>query len=366
MASEPSHHPLEAVMGEYIALFEGSWKDKTKVHYQAAFRRLTDWLATAGRPTSTESLDFRSLLEFVNHLRGQRVVRGVWRGDSEEAARRRRDSSAPAMSLNSINSTMRSIRSLALWARDENLLDENPFARKYRRGKGHPLLPEEQSAPKSATGDDLRALVKGCAGTAPIDLRDQAIVALMLSTGARNGSVRLLRLEDVDLTRNTISFLHAKGNKSFVVALQPETKATLIRYLNRARKRLLPRYPVRGFERISAGPDPGWLFLASDNGYGKGEPLTTNGLSQMLNRRYHAGAGAIAHFGSHRIRHAIGTILANNGVGLEEIRQYYAHSSTDTTKIYAVHSPEALGRIVGTALRDSGVIGQETRRRRTA
>jgi site-specific recombinase XerD len=188
----------------------------------------------------------------------------------------------------------------------------------------------------------------------------------MLTTGVRNSSVRLLRLEDVDFERNCLTFRHGKKDKTLVVALQSATKAALLRYVNRARKRLLARYPVRGFESITAGRDSGYVFLASDSGYGKGEPLTTNGLSQMLNRRYHQGGGTIAHFGSHRIRHAIGTALANNGMGVVEVGRVLGHSSTDVTKRYANQTYDVLGRMVGETLQRAGVITTSARRRRGA
>jgi integrase len=366
MKGETEYLPLSSIMAEYVAIFEGNWRKATRRKYEDDFRRLVEWLESQGLPATTEALDFGTLLKFVGHLKERPATHGVWRGDVEAAAQAQRRGITPKpLSLNSINTYMRSIKSLCLWARDQGIIDANPFGRQHRRSKSHPLLPTEETPPKGATLDDLRALERGCAGSAPIDLRDQAIVSVMKTTGARNSSVRLVRLDDVDFDRNVISFKLAKGNKSFDIALQPETKASLLRYVNRARKRLLPRYPVRGFESVAVGPDPGWLFVASDSGYGKGEPLTVNGLSEMLNRRYHAGGGTIPHFGSHRIRHGVGTLLANNGMGVDEVSRYYAHSSTEVTKRYAQQTTGALGRTAGDALRRAGLL-EQTGRRRTA
>lgn len=366
MKGETKHLLLADVMAEYVAIFEGDWKPATKRKYEDDFRRLRDWIGSQGLPATTEALDFGTLLRFVGHLKDQPAVRGIWRGDAAAAARARRNGTLRTLSLNSVNAYMRSIKSLCLWARDQGIIDTNPFGRMYRRSRSHPLLPTEETPPKGATLDDLRALERGCSGSAPIDLRDQAIVSVLKTTGARNSSVRLLRLDDIDYDRNVISFKRAKGNKTFDVALQPGTKAALLRYISRARKRLLPRYPVRGFESVAVGPDPGWLFVASDSGYGKGEPLTVNGLSQALNRRYHAGGGTIPHFGSHRIRHAVGTLLANNGMGVDEVSRYLAHSSTEVTKRYAQQTTGALGQAAGEALRRAGLTDQAVRRRRAS
>lgn len=363
MKGKPTYLPLAAAFAEYQALFEGDWKPKTREKYTADFKRLVDWLRDTGRPTTTESLDFPTLLAFVGYLKTKPAAAGIWRGDSEAVKRAARDQARKSLSLNSVNAYMRSIKSVVLWARDQGIIDSNPFGRMHRRGKSHPLLPSEETPAKGATVDDLRRLERGCAGSAAIDLRDQAIVSVMKTTGARNSSVRLLRLDDIDYDRSVITFKRGKGNKTFELALQPETKAALLRYVNRARKRLMTRYPVRGFESVAVGPDSDWLFLASDSGYGKGEPLKVSGLSSMLNRRYHAGGGTLATFGSHRIRHAVGTRLVNNGMGVDEVSRYLAHSSTEVTKRYAQQTTGALGQAAGEALKLAGLLDGARRRR---
>jgi hypothetical protein len=98
MAAKPTETPLEAVMAEYTANLSAGWKPKTKVHYQANFTTLLNWLRETGRPTTSASLDFRTLLEFGNHLRSQPAARGVWRGDHAAVARARRESFAPRIS----------------------------------------------------------------------------------------------------------------------------------------------------------------------------------------------------------------------------------------------------------------------------
>ncbi|MGK2849700.1 MAG: tyrosine-type recombinase/integrase [Candidatus Limnocylindrales bacterium] len=354
---------LSDLMSEYVALFEGGWKPVTKRKYQDDFDRLLRWIASEGLPATTQALDFSTLLKFVGHLKMQPVTRGIWRGDGADTSRPRRESHARTLSLNSVNAYMRSIKSLCLWAHDDGVIGVNPFGRAYRRSKHHPLLPTEETPAKGAELDDLLALERGCVGSQPIDLRDQAMVSVLKTTGARNSSVRLLRLDDIDLERNLITMKRGKGNKTFDIVIQPETKAALIRYISRARKRLLPRYPVRGFESITCGPDEGWLFIASDSGYGSGQPLTVSGLSQMVNRRYHAGGGTLPRFGSHRIRHGVGTLLANNGMGVDEVSRYYAHSSTEVTKRYAQQTTGSLGEAAGEALRRAGLINDSGRRR---
>src|SRR5665811_1329098 len=111
--------------------------------------------------------------------------------------------------------------------------------RSRRRAALNPLLPAEETPTKSATLADLQALEHGCHGDRPLDLRDRAIVSILKTTAARNSGVRLLRLEDLDFERALIRFRRGKGGKSLDVALQPETRAALLAYLDRGRPTLV-------------------------------------------------------------------------------------------------------------------------------
>ena len=102
----------------------------------------------------------------------------------------------------------------------------------------------ETSAPSGAGADQMlpaRTYGQLAKGRARVDWRRQP--------AARNSSVRLLRLGDVDFERAVIRFRRAKGGKTLELALQPRTAATLLTYLKRARadflSRSLPRLTIR-------------------------------------------------------------------------------------------------------------------------
>ena len=137
--------------------------------------------------------------------------------------------------MRGVNAYVRPIRSLAIWLVDEGLLAANPFRRSRRRAALNPLLPSEETPTKSATLDDLQALERGCVGEEPLDLRGAAIVSILGTTAARNSSVRLLRVGDVDFERPVIRFRRAKGGKTLELALQPGTATVLLAYLDHGR-----------------------------------------------------------------------------------------------------------------------------------
>jgi integrase/recombinase XerD len=159
------------------------------------------------------------------------------RGSVDALARALAAGSSETLSLNSINAYIRPLRSLAIWLADEGIVARNPFRRTHGRAANKPLLPSADTPTKSATLDDLRTLERGCAGDAPRDLRDRAIVAILVTTAARNSSVRLLRTDDVDVEREVIRFRRAKGGKTLEVALHPTAAAAVEDYLARGRPR---------------------------------------------------------------------------------------------------------------------------------
>lgn len=360
MTVSATPEPMDAAIAEYFATFETSWKEKTRQKYEAELRSLCEWLTASGRPLTTASLDFANLLQYVAYLKEKPVARGVWRGD---AAAREAATDLSRRSLNSVNSSMRAIRGFVCWLFEDGRLPSNPFARKHRRSRFHPLLPQEATPTKGADVEDFEALERGCAGRKPLDLRDQAIVAILKTTAARNSAIRMLRVEDVDLDKGIITFPPEKSEKTYEVALLPEAKAAVVRYLHRGRKKLLQRYPVRGYESEAMGRDPGFLFLARNNGRRTdASPLSAEAFSGMIDRRYHAGGGTIASFRSHRLRHGTAQILADNGVSLEELAIQLGHESTRCTKRYGKPGPKVIGGYVANALNEGGLT-QSARRR---
>src|SRR5450759_5175216 len=341
--------PLAPLIAEYTATFGSTWRPVTRRKHRDDFARLIAWLETNGKPVTTGSLDFMTLVDYVGYLRVRPKVSGVWRGGPDALGRSLRHTPVQTLSANSVNAYVRPLRSLVIWLVDEGLISQDPFRRSHRRAALNPLLPSEETPTKSATLADIRALEAGCAGERPLDLRDRAITSILKTTAARNSSVRLLRLEDLDFERSLIRFRRGKGGKTLDVALQPETRAALLAYLQDGRPLLVEQ------ARADGEADPGWLFVSACESDGV-QPLSMNAVSLMLTRRYHSGGGSLRTFGSHRIRHATATLLVNNGMPLEEVSRYLGHSSTDVTRRYARQTPDALGRRAAEALERAGLV----------
>jgi integrase len=87
------------------------------------------------------------------------------------------------------------------------------------------------------TDDQLRAMLKACRGPDMRDRRDEAILRLMFTTGARAGEVVALQVGDLDLRSDppTAIIRRGKGGRGRVIPLAVEVAAAIDRYL-RARK----------------------------------------------------------------------------------------------------------------------------------
>ena len=88
---------------------------------------------------------------------------------------------------------------------------------------------------EALTDDELRDLIKACAGKGFTDRRDEAIVRLMAETGMRAGEIIGLQTDDVDLHRGLVTIRRGKGGKGRVAPFGAQTATAIDRYL-RARR----------------------------------------------------------------------------------------------------------------------------------
>jgi integrase/recombinase XerD len=132
------------------------------------------------------------------------------------------------------------------------------------------------------TDAEVRALIKACAGPEMWHRRDEAIVRLMVETGARAGEVVALTVGDVDLARGLVTIRRGKGGKGRVVPIGPQTGKAIDRYLRSRRAHRLADSPA--------------LWLGD-----RGKTFTYDGLHATLTDR--AAAAGLVGFRPHVLRH---------------------------------------------------------------
>ena len=171
------------------------------------------------------------------------------------------------------------LRRYAAWLADEGEIDANPLL-----GVKPPKL--DNKVVDALTDDQLRRLIKACAGKELMDRRDEAIVRLMAETGLRAGEVLAIQVTDVDLQEGRVTIRRGKGGKGRVAPFGAQTAAAIDRYMR-----------ARRTHRLSA---TGALWLG-----GGGQTFSYHGLNLALKRR--AEAAGITGFHLHLMRHTAAT-----------------------------------------------------------
>jgi len=133
------------------------------------------------------------------------------------------------------------------------------------------------------TDDQLRALIRACAGPTLRDRRDEALIRFMAETGARAGETVVLAVGDVDITAGTAIVRRGNGGKGRSVPFGPETARAIDRYLR-----------LRRQHRLAAASAALWLGE-------RGKPFYYDGLHRSLGHR--AAAAGVEGFHPHRLRH---------------------------------------------------------------
>jgi len=168
---------------------------------------------------------------------------------------------------------------------------------------------------------EVERLLAAADVTAPIGLRDRALLELLYSSGLRRAEVCALDVTDVDLTEGLVFVRSGKGGKDRLVPLGETAAEALRGYLRTARPR---------FVRCPGNPA---LFLAAEGCGTTGNRLSAAALKErvaLLGEK----AGLARRVTPHTLRHSLATHLLRAGAGLRHVQAILGHSRIDTTEAY--------------------------------
>ena len=178
-----------------------------------------------------------------------------------------------------VHSRLKGLRRFSAWLAEEGEIATDPLA-------GMRSPPIDAKVVHALSEDQLKRLIKACAGKSLMDRRDEALVRLMAETGLRASEAVALTTADVDLERGLVTVHRGKGGKGRIVPFGPQTGIAIDRYL-RAR---------RGHRLADAGP----LWVG-----GGGKTFGYHALHEGLKKR--ADAAGIEGFHCHLLRHTFAT-----------------------------------------------------------
>jgi integrase/recombinase XerD len=158
----------------------------------------------------------------------------------------------------------------------------------------------------------------------PLGVRDRALLETLYSTGIRRGELRRLALADLDPAQGHLFVRQGKGGRDRVVPIGRRALGWIARY----RAEVRPPHAARTGSAT--------LFLTQ-----RGRMFRDNRLSELV-RRYVLAAGLGKAGSCHVFRHAVATLLLENGADLRVVQEILGHAHLATTALY---THVAIGRL---------------------
>jgi integrase/recombinase XerC len=160
-------------------------------------------------------------------------------------------------------------------------------------------------------------------------IRDKLIIDLFYTTGIRRTELINLKMQNVDLSKNTLKVL-GKRNKERILPILPILSKQINLYLS---ERAL-------IEQIKDGE---YFFLML-----KGVKLNDSFVYRLINY-YFSNVSEKVKKSPHILRHTFATHLLNNGADLNSVKELLGHSSLASTQVYTHNSLAELKKVYGDA-----------------
>jgi len=230
--------------------------------------------------------------------KGRLCLEELTRRDIEAYVEQEQDK---GLTIQSVKTKLTSIYAFLNYLVKSGILPQEILERKIRL-----KLPE--TLPRAIVFEDIKALV-----AVVTEVRDRAMILLLLRTGMRIGELLDLQVSDINLLELKICiYLGEKNAQGRVVYFCDDAKEALLAWL-----------------RIRV-PQHRYLFY----GY-RGQPLSYSGARKVF-RKYLKKAGlASKGYTLHQLRHTFASELLNAGMRLEVLQQLLGHSTVEITRHYA-------------------------------
>jgi len=288
----------------------------------------------------TQALNFeQAATSFLNHLQ---IERGL---ASNSIAAYRRDLRKFADFLNGnplsgvdpeiINKFESSLREAKLSVASINRIDSTlrSFFKHLQQEFGYSdptleIAPKKSARrlPKALTITQIVSMIEAAHREGqPITLRDQAMLELLYSSGARVSELIGINLNDLSSMQTndgsiTTLKLRGKGSKERIVPLGSFASKAIDNYVTRVR----PELTAKSAKTTSA------LFLNS-----RGSRISRQSAWQMVLDAAEA-AGVSEHVSPHVFRHSYATHLLYGGADIRVVQELLGHASVTTTQIYTL------------------------------
>ena len=282
-------------------LYDLDKSEKTIQAYMADLRAFSHWFETeTGEPLIPENITPLDVIDY------------------------RKDMLDQARKPSTINRRLISISSFCQWAQKTDLIPNNPV-------EGIRPVAEEPLGPAALERKQQLALVRAVRKSG--NIRDLAIITILLHTGIRVNELCNLHVTDIVLSKNSnmITVREGKGTKRRNIPLNPTVVGILKDYLE----------SKNGYRaRIGASNDQSqFLFYGQ-----KRTPLTDRGVRYIIKK--YAYIAKIEHVSPHSLRHTCAKNLIDAGQPIDRVSKILGHSSVNTTTIYTMPTERDLQKTI--------------------
>ena len=187
---------------------------------------------------------------------------------------------------------------------------------------------KSKTLPNIMTKKEINQLIEQVENSSQKNLRDDALIELIYSTGLRVSEVSAITMGQINFDRSEINVL-GKGNKERIVVFNKKSKEKLTNYLKKD-KRFISTNSTYLFQNRFQGQ------------------LSPRSIQRIL-KKYLNFSGINSKYSTHTLRHSFATHLLEGGADIKVIQQLLGHSSAETTKIYTHISSNTLKNIYNNA-----------------
>jgi integrase/recombinase XerD len=277
--------------------------------FLALHGQFTQWHAMTGY---TDKNPLRYLAEFLCYLENkevkslQQLQPGHITNYIEHLLQRPNHNSPGALSAVTVNKHVTTLRMFSRFLQVGG----------YQAIAINPARFKQSSNRKWLSQEEIQALYKA-AGQSPLSQRDTVMLDIFYGCGLRAKEGIALDLQDVLFDKSLIHVGKGKNYTWRYVPITKQVKNNMLQYINGSRKEL-----VKGNEKEQP------LLIS-----GKGKRLAKPSIWWRI--EYLRKAAGIGHtVGLHALRHSIATHLLQNGMKLEQVKNFLGHKSLESTQIY--------------------------------
>lgn len=186
-----------------------------------------------------------------------------------------------------------------------------------------------QAVGRALSHKEGRKMLEACGGDQPQQIRDLAILSLLLGCGLRRAEITALRINQIHLDGGSLRLI-GKGNKERTVYLNSEVKENVANWIN-----------YRGLQ-------DGFLFGRFTKGCKNcilDRPMSERSVGKIVEKyqsQNETQLGKLKPATPHDLRRTFATRLLDKGVDVSLVKTLMGHSSVATTALYDRRGEESL------------------------